>query len=68
MKSNLVKLPTDFEAIKNGLSTPDFFSISKPKMWTVAFYYCNSSFNRNFLCIEAADKLDPEKKDTPTLI
>lgn len=63
-EEHLVKLPTDFEAIKNGLSTPDFSAFLNLKMWTVAFTIAIVASIETLLCIEAADKLDPEKRYT----
>lgn len=61
---HLVKLPTSFEDIKNGLSTPDFSQILNGKMWIVAATIAIVASIETLLCIEAADKLDPEKRYT----
>lgn len=61
---HLVSLPTTFEGIKKGLVFPDFSQITNEKMWIVAFTIAIVASIETLLCIEAADKLDPEKRYT----
>jgi MFS superfamily sulfate permease-like transporter len=61
---HLVKLPTNFTDIKKGLSFPDFSQILNGKMWLVAGTIAVVASIETLLCVEAADKLDPEKRYT----
>lgn len=63
-QEHLVKLPTNFKDIKKGLSFPDFSQLLNFKMWSVALTIAVVASIETLLCIEAADKLDPEKRYT----
>ena len=50
-----------------GLFTlPDFSQLTNPAIWTVAFTLAIVASIETLLCVEAIDKLDPQKRTTPT--
>ncbi len=61
-----VPVPEDTSSFLNQFSTPNFSAISNPKIWIVAFTIALVASLETLLCVEAADKLDPEKRVTPT--
>jgi MFS superfamily sulfate permease-like transporter len=62
----LVPVPEDASSFLDQFSTPNFSAISNPKIWIVAFTIALVASLETLLCVEAADKLDPEKRVTPT--
>jgi MFS superfamily sulfate permease-like transporter len=67
-KEHLVSLPVpssvdDFKAM---FLLPDFASITNPKVWVVALTIAIVASIESLLCIEAADRLDPQKRFTDT--
>lgn len=68
VNGHLVKLPVagsvgDFV---NQFTLPDFTAISNPKVYVVAFTLAIVASLESLLSVEATDKLDPEKRNTPT--
>lgn len=65
---NLVSVPVPHSASSffNQFSFPNFGAITNPKIWIVAFTIALVASLETLLCVEAADKLDPEKRVTPT--
>jgi len=65
---NLVSVPVPDSATSffNQFSFPNFGAIMNPKIWIVAFTIALVASLETLLCVEAADKLDPEKRVTPT--
>ena len=65
---NLVSVPVPDSASSffNQFSFPNFGAITNPKIWIVAFTIALVASLETLLCVEAADKLDPEKRVTPT--
>jgi MFS superfamily sulfate permease-like transporter len=66
--NHLVQLP-----VLNGLSeagsllrTPDWAQIGNPQIWITAVTLAIVASLETLLCVEATDKLDPEKHVTPT--
>jgi len=47
-------------------SFPNFGAITNPEIWVVAFTIAIVASLETLLCVEATDKLDPEKRVTPT--
>ena len=47
-------------------SFPNFVEITNPQIWTVAFTIALVASLETLLCVEATDKLDPNKNVTPT--
>lgn len=45
---------------------PEFGAITNTKVWTVAFTMAIVASLETLLCVEATDKLDPLKRNTPT--
>lgn len=45
---------------------PDFSQLTNPKVYSIAFIMAVVASLETLLCVEAADKLDPEKRVTPT--
>lgn len=67
-KEHLVSLPvpTTFEEFKNIIVYPDFASISNSKVWIVALTIAGVASIETLLCIEAADRMDAQKRYTNT--
>lgn len=67
-EDQLVKLPVA-ESIPGffaQFSLPDFSAISNPEVWKTAFVLAIVASLETLLCVEATDKLDPDKRITPT--
>lgn len=47
-------------------STPDFSAIASPDVWVIAVVLAVVASLETLLCVEATDRLDPEKRITPT--
>ncbi|HEY3385531.1 MAG TPA: SulP family inorganic anion transporter [Saprospiraceae bacterium] len=47
-------------------TTPDFSQLTNPKVYSIAFVMAIVASLETLLCVEATDKLDPEKRVTPT--
>lgn len=58
-----IKGPSDFAA---SLTMPNWASISNPTVWKLAFVIAIVASIETLLCIEASDKLDPQKRETST--
>jgi MFS superfamily sulfate permease-like transporter len=65
---HLVNLPVpdSFEAFKNIFLFPDFHSITNSKVWIVAVTIAIVASIETLLCIEAADRMDVQKRYTDT--
>lgn len=65
---HLVQLPIaqSFDDFINFFKFPDFNAFSNPKVYVVAFTIAIVASIETLLCVEATDKLDPLKRDTPT--
>lgn len=65
---HLVKLPVANSAQEfvNQFTLPDFTAFSNPKVYMVAFTIAIIASLESLLSVEATDKLDPEKRNTPT--
>lgn len=61
-----VPVPTDFDSFLGQFSLPDFTAITNPAIWVTAFTIALVASLETLLCVEATDKLDPEKNVTPT--
>lgn len=64
----LVSLPVASDAGEfiSFFSLPDFGAISNPQVWIIALTIAIIASLETLLSVEAADKLDPYKRDTPT--
>ncbi|HPF11906.1 MAG TPA: SulP family inorganic anion transporter [Flavobacteriaceae bacterium] len=65
---NLVQVPIPENAASflGQFSFPNFSAITSPDIWITAFTIALVASLETLLCVEATDKLDPEKRVTPT--
>ncbi len=61
-----VPVPTDFDSFLGQFRFPNFGAITNPAIWITAFTIALVASLETLLCVEATDKLDPEKRITPT--
>ena len=61
-----VPIPEDVSSFFGQFSFPNFAIITNPDIWVVAFTIALVASLETLLCVEATDKLDPEKNVTPT--
>jgi len=61
-----VPIPEDATSFMNQFSFPNFAVITKPEIWITAFTIALVASLETLLCVEATDKLDPQKNVTPT--
>ena len=68
LKEHLVSLPvpTSIEEFKNIIITPDFSALSNSKVWIVGITIAVVASIETLLCIEAADRMDAQKRYTDT--
>lgn len=62
---HLVDVPNLFAAEGGGLMFPDFSAITNPAIYKVAFTIALVASLETLLCIEACDKMDPFRRNTP---
>ncbi|MCV9926193.1 SulP family inorganic anion transporter [Flavobacterium sp. LS1R49] len=67
-KEHLVSLPipTSFDEFKAIIVTPNFAGITNPQVWVVALTIAIVASIETLLCIEAADRMDVQKRYTNT--
>jgi MFS superfamily sulfate permease-like transporter len=67
-KTHLVSVPVpdDFESFIGQFRFPNFSAITNPEVWIIAFTIALVASLETLLCVEASDKLDPNKNVTPT--
>ena len=65
---HLVQVPIfdSFDSFANNFSFPDFTHITNPNIYFMALVIAIVASVETLLCVEATDKLDPEKNITPT--
>ncbi len=61
-----VPVPDDASSFLAQFSFPNFGVIGDPQIWVTAFTIALVASLETLLCVEATDKLDPEKRVTPT--
>ena len=61
-----VPIPDSFDMFLGQFSTPNFSGITNPAIWVTAFTIALVASLETLLCVEATDKLDPQKRVTPT--
>lgn len=61
-----VPIPESTASFLNQFSFPNFAVIARADIWIVAFTIALVASLETLLCVEATDKLDPEKNITPT--
>ncbi|MEO8253093.1 MAG: SulP family inorganic anion transporter [Flavobacterium sp.] len=66
--NHLVSLPvpTSFDELKSIIVTPNFSGLANPHVWTVGITIAIVASIETLLCIEASDRLDPQKRYTST--
>ena len=67
-ENQIVKIPvtTGFVEFLHQFTTPDFSQILNPEIYSMALAMAVIASLETLLCVEAADKLDPQKRITPT--
>ncbi len=61
-----VPIPEDTASFLAQFSFPNFKAITNPQVWITGFTIALVASLETLLCVEATDKLDPEKNVTPT--
>lgn len=62
-----VDLPIiSFQNFDTVLTFPDFSSLTRPEVWSTAVVIAIVASLETLLCVEATDKMDPQKRVTPT--
>lgn len=61
-----VPVPDSFDSFIGQFAFPNFAVIVEPAIWVTAFTIALVASLETLLCVEATDKLDPEKRVTPT--
>ncbi|WP_400071035.1 SulP family inorganic anion transporter [Zobellia russellii] len=61
-----VPIPEDAASFLGQFSFPNFAAITNPQVWITAFTIALVASLETLLCVEATDKLDPQKNVTPT--
>ncbi|KAA1247764.1 SulP family inorganic anion transporter [Aquimarina sp. RZ0] len=61
-----VPIPDNFSSFLGQFSFPNFSAIGNIDIWVTAFTIALVASLETLLCVEATDKLDPEKNVTPT--
>ncbi|MFA9187806.1 SulP family inorganic anion transporter [Flavobacterium sp. FBOR7N2.3] len=66
--NHLVSLPvpTSFDDVKSIIVTPNLSAFTNPAVWTVGVTIAIVASIETLLCIEASDRLDPQKRYTNT--
>ena len=59
-------IPTSFDELKNIFLSPDFSAITNSKVWIVGITIAVVASIETLLCIEAADRMDVQKRYTDT--
>ncbi|WP_421813211.1 SulP family inorganic anion transporter [Flagellimonas sp.] len=61
-----VPVPDSIQSFLGFFSFPNFSAITNPDIWVTGFTIALVASLETLLCVEATDKLDPEKRTTPT--
>ncbi|HZH69450.1 MAG TPA: SulP family inorganic anion transporter [Flavobacteriaceae bacterium] len=61
-----VPIPENFDMFIAQFTTPDFSQIGNSQIYVIAFTIAVVASLETLLCVEATDKLDPQKRYTPT--
>lgn len=64
----IVKIPVTSSVVEfiHQFTTPDFSQLYNPEIYSMALVMAIIASLETLLCVEASDKLDPEKRVTPT--
>lgn len=60
-----IPVPTDFNGFLSQFTTPDFTALARWDVWLTGAIIALVASMETLLCVEATDKLDPEKRVTP---
>ena len=61
-----VPVPDNLDSFFKQFSFPNFGAITNPQIWVTGFTIALVASLETLLCVEATDKLDPQKRVTPT--
>jgi MFS superfamily sulfate permease-like transporter len=61
-----IPVPSSFNGFLGQFTLPDFTALKNPEVWKIAFVMAIVASLETLLCVEATDKLDPDKRITPT--
>ena len=61
-----IPVPESLSGFLSQFALPDFSSITNFEVWKIAFVIAIVASLETLLCVEATDKLDPDKNITPT--
>ena len=61
-----VPVPENLSSFFGQFQFPNFNAISNPQVWVTGFTIALVASLETLLCVEATDKIDPEKRVTPT--
>lgn len=61
-----VPVPESLSEFRDQFAFPNFSVIGRPEIWVTAFTIALVASLETLLCVEATDKLDPQKRVTPT--
>src|SRR5690606_11080755 len=61
-----VPIPEDFDSFISNFTLPDFSGLSNKAVYVTAITIAIVASLETLLCVEATDKLDPLKRQTPT--
>ena len=61
-----IPVPESFSGFLTQFTTPDFSGITSFAIWKIAFVIAIVASLETLLCVEATDKIDPQKRVTPT--
>ncbi|CAM1360900.1 SulP family inorganic anion transporter [Tenacibaculum xiamenense] len=62
----MVPVPEDVDSFFGQFQLPNFSLITDPSIWITAFTIALVASLETLLCVEATDKIDPDKNVTPT--
>lgn len=65
---HMVSIPVadDFSGFIGQFTLPDFSGVTNPQVWVIGITMAIVASLETLLCVEATDKLDPQKRVTPT--
>lgn len=61
-----IPVPASFQSFFGQFTFPDFSALKNIEVWKIAFVLAIVASLETLLCVEATDKLDPDKRVTPT--
>ena len=61
-----IPVPASFSSFLNQFTFPDFSALSNLEVWKIGIVIAIVASLETLLCVEATDKLDPDKRITPT--